>query len=186
MFNFREEIFCPDENDSNKAKFEDFKKYYQIKYNIIQRFNPKTMVEIGVRTGYSAHTFLSAVPGMKYIGLDANNNTHGGQNGPWTWWAEKILSEAEFNFEIIETDTQNMMEVPAADFYHIDGDHTVAGVMHDLDICFSSRNPNGVLLIDDYDYIDDVREGVDGWIAVHDNQITWEYVDSLRGEIIIK
>ena len=186
MFKFNEDIICPEETPRNKKKFSEFKDYYRVKHNIIKRFNPKSMVEIGVRAGYSAHTFLTAVPGMKYTGLDANNGTHGGQDGPWTWWAEKILGDAGFEFEIIETDTQKTNLVPAADFYHIDGDHTTNGVMHDLDICYACMNPGGVLLIDDYDYIPEVKEGVDRWIIAHENQIKWEYVKSLRGEIIIQ
>jgi len=186
MFNFNESILCPEETARNLRKTSEFKEYYKIKYDIIKRFNPKSMVEIGVRAGYSAHTFLSAVPGMKYTGLDANNGTHGGQDGPWTWWAEKILKKAGFDFEIIEADTQKISEVPAADFYHIDGDHTSKGVIHDLNICFACRNPGGVLLIDDYDYIIEVKEGVDQWLKDHESEITWEYVKSLRGEIIIK
>ena len=82
-------------------------------------------------------------------------------------------------------DSQAAYRMPVhADFYHIDGDHTTNGVIHDLDICYAAANPGATLLIDDYDHIPAVRRGVDKWLKLHD-KLEHKYVKSFRGEIVI-
>jgi len=181
-YKFDKKIICPRDPSATPERIAQYRDYYKIKYDIIKEINPKSMVEIGVRAGYSAYFFCQAIPELKYYGYDAENNTHGGQGGPWLWWAEKILES--FDTTILSIDTQTLFTIKSADFYHIDGDHSVKGAQHDLDICYANKNPKGTLLIDDYDYIPEVREGVDTWLEKHPKAI-WRYKESLRGEIII-
>jgi len=178
-------IICPSDPTATPERIKEYETYYGLKHQIVSLLNPRVIVEIGVRCGYSAWAFLTACPGAKYHGFDAENCSHGGQGGPWTWWAERILSEREFNFEIhAPFDTQDKLLMPVrADFYHIDGDHTAEGVSNDLDICWRAAKPGATLLIDDYDYIPSVKEGVDNWLSK--NQVKWEHIPSLRGEILI-
>jgi len=180
-------IICPKDPTATPERIAEYKTHYRVKHGLARECNPQVIVEIGVRCGYSAWAFLTACPDAKYHGFDADNGTHGGQGGPWTWWAEKILAERKFDFEIhAPFDTQDKIAMPvSADFYHIDGDHTVKGVQHDLDICWEAANGGAVLLVDDYDYIDDVKQGVDEWLAARP-EIKWKHVPSLRGEIVIK
>lgn len=180
-------IICPQDPTATPKRIAEYEKYYRVKYNLAHEHNPAVIVEIGVRAGYSAWAFLSACPKAKYHGFDAENGSHGGQGGPWTWWAEKILKERNFEFQIhADFDTQGVGSMPiAADFYHIDGDHTSAGVAHDLDICWQAANGGAVLVVDDYDYIPEVKKGVDKWLSLTP-MAKWRYLPSLRGEIIIR
>jgi cephalosporin hydroxylase len=188
-YEFNEDIICPWDRTATPKRIANYRKYYKIKYDIISEIQPKSIIEIGVRAGYSAYYFLQACPDAVYRGFDADNKTHGGQ-GPKAYcpWAEKILQEAGFDAKIYwPFDTQKHDALPeVAEFYHIDGDHTVKGVMHDLDICFADAPSGAHLLVDDYDYIKSVKKGIDKWIDKYSDQISWRYQKSFRGEILIQ
>jgi predicted O-methyltransferase YrrM len=184
---FDEKMICPWDKTASPERIAQYREYYRIKHDICKEFNPEVIVEIGVRAGYSALYFLQAVPKAKYHGFDADNGKHGGQGiKPYTPWAIKLLKKYGYDFEIhspIDTQEIEMMPVDA-DFFHIDGDHTTEGVYHDLDLCFNSCKSGGILLIDDYDYIKEVRAGVDKWLKAM--RLDMEYRKSLRGEIIVR
>ncbi|MHA2404344.1 MAG: O-methyltransferase [Candidatus Kariarchaeaceae archaeon] len=177
---FEKSVICPKDKRSLK-RYSKYKDYYRIKYDIAKRFNPKSILEIGVRAGYSAYSFLSACPDATYVGIDAENGAHGGKGGPWMWWAKEILSEYQTTF--IEADTQELTEIDGEyDFIHIDGDHSTKGLLHDLKICWPVMK--GVIVVDDYDYLPRVKKGCDAWAEKDD--VEMEYVESLRGEIIFR
>jgi len=188
-FKFDESIICPNDPTATPTRIAEYKDYYKIKYSICKEQNPKHIVEIGVRAGYSAWTFLQACPRAKYIGFDANNGTHGGQggqDGSFFEWAKKILSG--YNFELIELDTQriNNLNIGNVDFFHVDGDHSIRGVQHDLDLAIETLNDSGIILVDDITYINTVRTGVQNWLSQHSTTTVSKFVPSLRGEMIIR
>ena len=80
-YEFDDSIICPWDITASKRRISQYRNYYKIKYDIAKEADPKRIVEIGVRAGYSAFFFLQACPNAKYFGFDANNGTHGGQ-GP--------------------------------------------------------------------------------------------------------
>lgn len=177
---FEKSVICPKDSKS-LARYDQYKGYYKVKYDIAKRFNPKTILEIGVRAGYSAYSFLSACPTARYTGIDAENKTHGGQGGPWMWYAQELLEKFDAKFK--QADSQKLDKIDGTyDFIHIDGDHTTAGLLHDLEICWPAMNNGGVILVDDYDYIKDVAKGCDIWAKKPG--VKREYVKSLRGEIL--
>jgi len=189
MFIFDASIIHPDDP---VAKHDLYKRIYAEKYDIIKRCGDiSCILEIGVRAGYSAHTFLQAFPDAIFIGMDANNGTHGGQGGKdgrYMEWALKILSP--YNAALFECDTQilaNLLPV-GYDFIHVDGDHTSEGVMHDLDICLPALAEAGqaTILVDDYSYLRTVRQGVDRWLAANVDSVRSEFVDTIRGDVLIQ
>lgn len=187
-FHFSEKIICPGDPTATPERVEQYKQYYPIKYKICKEQYPKRIAEIGIRAGYSAWTFLQACPNATYIGFDANNETHGGQGANiygFFEWAKKIL--LPYDAYLIELDTQTVddLMILNIDFFHIDGDHTAEGVYHDLNLAWKATKKNGLLLVDDYDYLPEVQKGVDSWIAKMDTRVKWEYRKSLRGEILI-
>jgi hypothetical protein len=192
-FIFDEKIICPEDPTATAERIAQYKEYYKIKYDILKENfpNAKNIGEIGVRAGYSAWTFLQACPEANFYAFDANNGTHGGQggeDGKFEKWAKKILKN--YNLKYFNIDTQKIDKLPVDikfDFLHIDGDHTIEGVIHDLNLCFTylSNDNLSFLLIDDYSYIDTVRIGVDRWLNNNRNKINYRFVHSLRGEIII-
>lgn len=188
-FSFDEKIICPEDPTADVERIQQYKGYYKIKYELCKKQNPKIIAEIGVRAGYSAWTFLQACPKAKYIGFDANNGTHGGkggEDGKFARWTAKILED--YDIELIELDTQkiNSLKINEIDFFHVDGDHSIAGVQHDLDLAFKAIKGTGLIVIDDITYLPEVRKGVYIWINKMKDKITSEFVESLRGEMLIR
>lgn len=189
-YQFDESMICPWDATATTKRINQYRSYYKVKHDICAELRPETIVEIGVRAGYSAYYFLQACPDATYWGFDADNGTHGGQGPkPYYPWAIEILRKAGRDFNlVIPFDTQKATSLPIklADFYHIDGDHTTVGVMSDLGICFKHCLRGGHLLVDDYDYLREVREGVDAWLKLHEGKVEHEYRKSLRGEMLIR
>jgi len=188
---FNWSVVCPKDKAVGEERFRMYRRYYAVKYSIAKMCQPTSVIEIGVRAGYSAWAFMMACrPGVPYYGFDAENGTHGGRGGPWTWWARKLLEGMDVPHRIYAPfNTQEVDRLPEkADFYHVDGDHTERGVYHDLEICFGDLPIGGHILIDDYDYSEakDVRIGVNRWLKAYDGFIHWRYLPSLRGEILIQ
>jgi len=199
-FRLPEAVICPaDKNgylrllpldDKTREDDSDYVRLYKEKHNIISESNVSSIMEIGVRAGYSAYTFKSAFPNATYLGMDAENGSHGGAGGPWTWWA-KITLDRYFPkdlHKIVIQDTQQLERLPEAkyDFIHIDGDHTVAGVYHDLDICVDAVNPGGRMCIDDYTHLPDVKVGVDKWLEDNvDKYDHYKILKTVRGDVVI-
>lgn len=188
-FIFTESIIYPKDPTATAKRIKEYREYYKTKYNICKEQNPRHIVEIGVRAGYSAWSFLQACPKAEYVGIDANNGTHGGQggrDGRYFKWAKKILSAYECRF--IEMDTQKIddLKIFDVDLFHVDGDHSAKGVQHDLDLAFKAINGNGLILIDDMIYLQTVKSGVHSWIHEMSSEITTEFIPSLRGEMLIR
>lgn len=188
-FIFDTAVIYPRDPSATPKRIEEYKEYYKIKYQICKHFNPKVIAEIGVRAGYSAWTFLQACPDAKYVGIDANNGTHGGQggaDGSFSGWAKKLLKE--YDCEFIEADTRRLssLEIPyKVDFFHVDGDHTRAGVKNDLDLAYATLSDKGAILVDDITYLDSVRTGVTEWLNRMEGKVNTQEFESMRGEMLI-
>jgi len=188
-FVFDEKIICPEDPSATAERIEQYKEYYKIKYTLCKVQAPKIIAEIGVRAGYSAWTFLQACPAATYIGFDANNGTHGGQggqDGKFAKWAKEILKNYDASFIDLDTQSVGSLDISNIDFFHVDGDHSVKGVRHDLDLAYNVIGDDGLIVIDDITYIDTVNHGVGTWIYKMGDKITSEFVESLRGEMLIR
>jgi len=155
--------------------------YYKSKFEIAKFLQPKTICEIGVRAGYSAFSFLSAVPKAKYTGIEIDGNKHGGIKG-FINHAEKILKH--FDIEIIITDSQQLKKLPGQyDLIHIDGDHSYQGCKHDLEL---SLHAGKYILVDDYDLIPDVRGACEAFKILHP-ELKYRYISGRHGgNLLIK
>lgn len=141
----------------------DLRRCYTVKYELAKRFRPKTIGEIGVRAGYAALAFLLACPDAQYIGYDAENGMHGGEPGAVDW-AKRIL--APYNATVRELNTQKIAALPDAafDMLHVDGDHSVEGAYHDITLGMAVSR---VVVVDDVDFIPEVREAVTKYLEAH-------------------
>ena len=189
-FEFDTKIICPTDPTATPERIAQYKEYYKVKYEICKEQNPKKIIEIGVRAGYSAWTFLQACPTALYLGYDANNGMHGGkggEDGSFTRWTKKIL--AGYNFKLFEMDTQKVTTLGyngEIDLFHVDGDHTIKGVMHDLDLAYEAISETGLILVDDITYLPEVKKGVMLWLEKMNGKVTSEFKKSLRGEMLIR
>ena len=167
------------------GRLEFFREIYRIKHEIALELRPGSILEIGVRAGYSALAFLSACPGARYLGLDAENGQHGGAGGPWTPWAVELLRP--YDAEVIVADTQALASLSQHglfDLAHVDADHTEAGCSHDLDLAFGVLAPGGAVLVDDYHFLGGVRRAVDEFALARG--VALEVRNSSRGEAILR
>ena len=190
QFEFDTSIICPNDPTATPERIEGYKSHYTTKYLICKLLNPKTIVEIGVRAGYSSWAFFQACPDATIYGFDNNCGKHGGQGGEkgeYKRWAKKIL--APYHFKSFNLDTQIVNKLPLVDeidFMHIDGDHTRQGVYNDLVLALKHVKAGGYILIDDIDYIPEVLEGVSDFIRLYKREIEHIYLPSFRGEMLIR
>jgi len=139
-FNFDLSIVYPKDKDRIKNNYVNYNKYYNNKYHIILRYNPKKIIEIGVRAGYCAWVFLQACPTAKYFGFDNNKGKESGAKDlKYHCHAVKNLAEYDINIRS-DFDTQKVNELPVkGQFVHIDGDHSYKGTIHDLNLAVRAK-----------------------------------------------
>jgi len=126
--------------------FDEWVPYYRMKFAICKVLKPKTILEIGVRFGYSAITFLSAVPDAKYLGIDNDTNSFGGSEGA-IQWAKKITKNYSAEFIIANTQEMEILPTESFDLIHIDGQQDGDGTFHDLELALLSAK---WILVDGY------------------------------------
>jgi 2-polyprenyl-3-methyl-5-hydroxy-6-metoxy-1,4-benzoquinol methylase len=129
-FDFRK-YACP--HDDLSYLFPEWVEYYRMKYAICKAIEPKSILETGVRYGYSAITFLQAAKSASYLGIDNNSATFGGVVDAIEW-AKKITRDYQADFLL--ADTQKMTSFPGDyyDFIHIDAQQDGDGTYHDLEM----------------------------------------------------
>lgn len=113
--------------------FNQWEDYYKMKFAICKAIKPKSILEIGVRYGYSAIAFLKATSRATYLGIDNDSANFGGSVGSFKW-AKKITEG--YKAEILLSDTQKMKSLPGSsyDLIHIDGQQDGDGTFHDLEM----------------------------------------------------
>ena len=160
---------------------------YETKYAVASLLQPRTIFEIGVRTGYSAFAFLRAVPTARYLGIDANGDTHGGFCGAIEHARKLIepyeaevreMTSAQFATSCLSDSTQGY------DLIHIDGDHSFAGCTFDLSLAVQLGFRH--VLVDDYGGITEVREACEQFTDEHREELTQiEIQDGHNGALLI-
>lgn len=144
--------------------------------------NPKTFLEIGVRFGFSFLPTIQTSANLEYaLGWDLEtygNNTIAREN-----IGEYYKGNAKW--EILKINSQEQTELPQYfDLVSIDGCHDYDCKIHDLKLCIGKC---GYAIIDDYDYHNDVRRGVDFFLNEYKEFIEWnEYIPTFRGSQLIK
>ena len=151
---------------SDLASFEEWLPYYESLFRLVQEWQPRNVVEIGVRAGYSAFTMFLASPEANILGIDADSderfdNTHGGRHGLWRH-AREILRP--FNFHLLLADSHLLRQLPEADLVYVDGDHSSQGCLADLNLAKKSTDR---ILVDDYNTNSSVRKVCDTFAAQH-------------------
>lgn len=179
-FDFRAFV-CPD--DELSYLFEAWVDYYNLKYALCKVIEPEKILEIGVRYGYSAITFLKARPDAFYLGIDNNSDTFGGTTGAINW-AKKITKN--YNAEFIIADTQNLTSLPG-DFYdliHIDGQQDGDGTFHDLELALEKGK---YILLDGYFWSDENMISSTYFLKKYNKFIEFAFIiPGYGGELLIK
>jgi 2-polyprenyl-3-methyl-5-hydroxy-6-metoxy-1,4-benzoquinol methylase len=118
-------------DDPLKYLFPEWVSYYRTKWAIAHVLKPKSILEVGVRFGYSALAFLDAVPSARYTGIDIDSALFGGTVGAIEWARNACK---QYQVEFIIGDSTKMERFPGErhDLIHIDGQQDGQGTMHDL------------------------------------------------------
>ena len=159
--------------DPLKYLFEEWVPYYRLKWAIARALQPQKILEIGVRFGYSAQAFLDASPNAKYLGIDNDSNSFGGEKNAIRW-AQRL--SLEYHADFVIADSQQMGRLPGGDYdlIHVDGQQDGTGSFHDLKL--SLRQARYVL--------------VDGYFWTRDNflgasEFLWRYRDWIDYYLVI-
>lgn len=161
---------------------ESRRKRYEALREVVTSLDPAFICEIGVRAGYSAFAMLSAAPEAYYVGIDADAGTHGHIRGGLLH-AQAILKRYP-NAALWIVDSQELDSLPPGiDLLHIDGDHSYEGCLSDLSLGW--RSGVGHMLVDDVDYIPDVRRAVDDWLAEYPEAESVDIHDGHHGMTLI-
>lgn len=143
--------------------------YYRAKFDVAQTLAPASILEIGVRAGYSALAFLQAVPAAQYLGLDLDEGGWGGVAGYLTHARTRL---EPYNAVVLHCDTQAVPLPPdlaqlvmGYELWHVDGDHSFRGAVTDL----VTAHLHGArwILLDDYDFAPDVRRAAHYFLDHH-------------------
>jgi len=120
-----------------------------IKYQIAYYLQPKFIVELGVRAGYSAWALHLGCPTAKFLCYD--NYAPGfqgdaGHEAAIPVHAKRLLGK--LGIKLIIADTQKLKKLPIADFYHVDANHQPEPEYNDLMLCLRS-NPAATIVAHD-------------------------------------
>jgi cephalosporin hydroxylase len=139
---------------------------YRRKHDIAFAINPSSILEIGVRYGYSAHAFLSACPDAHYIGVDCDDGVLNAMGEPTLEWAAGMVKRTTgvTADELLRMNTQTA-QIPGdchSALVHVDADHSFSGCLGDLHQAW--RLCSRAVLVDDYGSIATVQDAVHAFV----------------------
>lgn len=160
---------------------------YVAKALISQWIKPDSVLEIGVRAGYSAVAMRYGHAFSVYLGVDADNGCWGGEVG-FCEHAGKLLKEMSgLQWEIHIGDSHLLETVhhdgQPFDLAHVDGDHSLDGAIQDIELCL--RSGVKFIAVDDFDFIADVRVAVVKMINEHHLNYRFFSDDGYRGTMVL-
>lgn len=170
-------------SDPLAALFPDWVPYYRLKAAIAQTLKPESILEIGVRYGYSAAAFLHGHPGAQFTGIDLDSDSFGGEKGAIAW-ARDLLPAAQTT--LIVGNSQLMPRFPGAqyDLIHIDGQQDGDGTFHDL---VKALAQGRYILLDGYLWTAKNFRAANEFLLQHKQEIEYYFViPGYAGELLIK
>jgi SAM-dependent methyltransferase len=179
-FDFRE---FANPADPLRDRFPEWVEYYRLKAAIAEVLQPVSILEIGVRFGYSAAAFLHGAPQAQYTGIDLDVNAFGGSAGGLDFARSLLPSD---RVTLIRADSQQMEHLPGGcwDLVHIDGQQDGAGTYHDLELaCGQGRH----VLVDGYFWTQENLGSCTDFLLKHRDIIEWALVlPGYAGELLIR
>lgn len=154
---------------------ENVQRIYGGKYALATLCQPRSILEIGVRAGYSAAAFLSACPGAAYHGLDSGcDGLH------FLIHAREAL---KLRVDLFDSQRQTF-DGRGYDFVHVDGDHSYGGALRDIETAW--RVSSKWILVDDYRE-ELVRKAVTTFLASKPARLfEMASFDTFRGDCLIR
>lgn len=177
-----EQKFYENDNYRNKSEWTSDGNCYEWYYATGKLFQPKHILEIGVRFGYSVYAIALGAGKVKVIdGWDTEEYVKGSNE-----IAQNAIAERLPNTKVVvrNINSQGVESLGRSyDLISIDGDHSVQGTLHDLRLSLGKCK---VVITDDYDFLGSVKEAVDKFLEENIDAIAeWCYIPSYRGTIVI-
>ena len=178
------EIFS---NDIGKPEHDEYIKcgnYYEHYYSLSQKYKPESILEIGVRYGYSLCSMVAgSIDTVKYV--------EGWDNDSYSFQSIKIAKDNlvdhlqyKGTYKFMKADSHEVALNQHFDLIHIDGDHSYQGKLLDLELV---KNICKTLIVDDYHHISWVGDAVNLFVAGNTHIIENTYIiDSIRGTFVIE
>jgi hypothetical protein len=181
---------CPGDPNANEDRIALFKELYRYKYHIAQELKPTSILDIGVRAGYSAFAFAKACPNASIVGVDncgSDDGGKGGEDGKYLAWSQVLLSDYSYSSKKWDTLKEG---IPAEVFgtyelIHVDGSRSDKGVYKDMSSSVGVLEEDGCILVNDYNYLKNVKKGVDNWLKDHED-FEGVVLDTVRGDALIR
>lgn len=160
--------------------------YYEIYYAIAKYYAPKSILEIGVRYGYSLASMMCGgassikkVAGYDIDQYEENSLSIAESN------IKKHLSNIDVEYSLELKNSQSISRLDGVyDIIHIDGDHSYQGKLHDLNLALHHSK---IIIVDDYNHLLDVRRAVIDWVDANKIYIKNTCsINSIRGTFIIE
>jgi predicted O-methyltransferase YrrM len=135
---------------------------YQYYAGLASLMRPSSLLEIGVRLGFSLIAVFRGHPALsRIVGIDTEWAIPRSQR-----LAAENLTAAGFagKVDLLVGQRDVLHEVPAKDTFdmvHIDGHHSADPVEADIRAAWPRLSPGGVLIADDTTYVPDVRTGIE-------------------------
>jgi hypothetical protein len=176
-----EEMIKSAENESLEVQ-----KQYVFYFDIVKRFNSQSILEIGVRNGYSMYMMMLANPNVFYRGIEIDMNFDGGFKGAYKHanvLIDKYFPEVDANIFIY--DSQKIRSLPRNfDLAHVDGSHSFEGALSDIELVAPIANK---IIIDDYTLCSTVADAIESFIDKYDKRydLKPEYYKTWRGHVIL-
>jgi hypothetical protein len=159
------------------------------KYELARMLNPQTIVEIGVRAGYSMWAMLLGCE-AHYYGID-NWAVVEGVPEESAEMQKKCFDHAgmlsyqlgryRVNFKVADTQAEDF-QMPHAQLYHVDGAHLPAACRTDIFHCMQAGDEKSMILVHDYNAPNIRSATVD---AARDHGLKLTYVCSEWGDAIL-
>jgi hypothetical protein len=158
--------------------------YYEHYYAISKFYQPSSILEIGVRFGYSLGTMIKASEKIKkVIGIDCDDYVANSLAVAEKNIKKFIQNGICFDFRNINSHSISKIE-EYVDLIHIDGDHSYEGKIQDLNLV---KNNGRILIVDDYISFSQVQQAANDWMRDNKNIIKNQFViESIRGTLVIE
>lgn len=159
--------------------------YYNYYYSYAKSWQPESILEIGVRRGYSA---ISLVMGAKkslrrFVGIDAEIDIRGSSS----FASDLLSSRTDAKISLLNFDTQKddfSIDGSPFDLIHIDADHSFIGCASDLLLCLSCAKEGTIIVVDDALY-SPVRAACEEIKKRYQDSLELQYVTNFRGHCLI-
>lgn len=156
-------------------------------------FKPQKIGEIGVRFGYALACLAGgSIRAGRAAGFGCE--LHGWDNESYEpdclAIAAHNLAQISDRVHLHRASTRDLatLGIGGFDLFHVDGDHTEAGAMHDMALAWEALAvappSGGAMLVDDYHFLPAVRNAVVRW--AQENRLSYAVLPTFRGTAIFK